>query len=240
MVLVAIIGDADPAHQFHHKVGPARFRRPCVQHLGDVGMVHQRQGLPLRLEPGYHLPGVHAQLDDLESHPAFDRLLLLGHIDQPRSRLHRFFPGACSGQSACPDSLGAPTRRARLVGGAPTGSRNESGFSWASSSACQPGPQSRIARAGLVEEGFTLRPTGPLESLSEKDCLPLDSRVHKQRPLRLQSFMRIPGEKGADEFHEDRRISTASQARAKAHHSLAVRTAMPRTAAASSKVIPVK
>ncbi len=56
---------------------------PRVEHLGDVGMIHQRQRLPLGLEPGHDLLGVHAQLDDLERHPAADRLLLLGHIDHP-------------------------------------------------------------------------------------------------------------------------------------------------------------
>ena len=44
-------------------------------------MVHQRQRLPLGLKPGDDLFGVHAQLDDLERHPAADRLLLLGHIN---------------------------------------------------------------------------------------------------------------------------------------------------------------
>ena len=44
-------------------------------------MVHQRQRLPLGLEPGDDLLGVHAQLDDLERDPAADRLLLLGHVD---------------------------------------------------------------------------------------------------------------------------------------------------------------
>ena len=44
-------------------------------------MVHQRQRLPLGLEPGDDLLGVHAQLDDLERDAAADRLLLLGHIN---------------------------------------------------------------------------------------------------------------------------------------------------------------
>ena len=44
-------------------------------------MVHHRQRLPLRLEPGDDLLGVHAQLDHLEGHFAADRLLLFGHID---------------------------------------------------------------------------------------------------------------------------------------------------------------
>jgi hypothetical protein len=42
-------------------------------------MVHERQGLALGLEPGYHLFGVQAQLDDLECHLTADRLDLLGY-----------------------------------------------------------------------------------------------------------------------------------------------------------------
>ena len=70
-----------PAHQFHHEVRPARLGRAGVEHLGDVRMVHQRQRLPLGLEAGDDLLGVHAQLDDLERHAAAHRLLLLGHVD---------------------------------------------------------------------------------------------------------------------------------------------------------------
>ena len=46
-------------------------------------MIHHRQRLPLRFEPGDDLPGVHAQLDDLERDAAAHRLLLLGHVDHP-------------------------------------------------------------------------------------------------------------------------------------------------------------
>ena len=83
VVLVAVVGDLDAPHQFHDEVGPAGLRGPGIQHLGDVGMVHQRQGLALGFEPGDDLLGVHAQLDDLEGDPAADGLLLLGHIDHP-------------------------------------------------------------------------------------------------------------------------------------------------------------
>ncbi len=81
IVLVAVLGDRDPADQLHHEVGPARLGGPRVEHPGDVRMVHQGQGLPLGLEAGDHLLGVHARLDDLQGHLAADRLLLLGHVD---------------------------------------------------------------------------------------------------------------------------------------------------------------
>ena len=81
LVLVAVLRDGNAVDQFHHEVGPARLGRPGVEHLGDVRVVHQGQGLPLGLEAGDHLPGVHARLDDLQGHLAADRLLLRGHVD---------------------------------------------------------------------------------------------------------------------------------------------------------------
>ena len=89
IVLVAVIGDPDPSHQFHHEVGPAGLGRAGVEHLGDVRVVHQRQRLALGLEPGDDLPRVHAQLDDLEGDPAAHRLLLLGHVHHPAAALRR-------------------------------------------------------------------------------------------------------------------------------------------------------
>ena len=55
---------------------------PGLQHAGDVGVVHQGQGLPLGLEPGDDLPGVHPGLDELDGHQPLDRLGLLGHPDR--------------------------------------------------------------------------------------------------------------------------------------------------------------
>ena len=55
---------------------------PGLEDLSDVGVAHQGQDLPLSIEAGHHLLGVHAQLDDLEGHTPADRLLLLGLIDR--------------------------------------------------------------------------------------------------------------------------------------------------------------
>ena len=79
MFPVAVVVDADALHQFHHEVGPAILGGAGVQHTGDVRMVHQRQRLPLGLEPGDDLFGVHPQLDDLEGDLAPHRLVLLRH-----------------------------------------------------------------------------------------------------------------------------------------------------------------
>ena len=79
--LIAVLGDRHAAHQLHHEVGPARFGRPGIEHLGDVRVIHQGQRLPLGLEAGDDLLGIHARLDDLERHLAPNRLRLLGHED---------------------------------------------------------------------------------------------------------------------------------------------------------------
>ncbi len=83
--LVAVVGDLDAAHQFHDEEGPARVGRAGVEHPGDIGVVHHRERLPLRLKPGDHLLGVHAQLDDLERHAPAHGYCLLGHINHATS-----------------------------------------------------------------------------------------------------------------------------------------------------------
>jgi hypothetical protein len=52
-----------------------------VQHAGDVGVVHQGQRLPFRVEAGQDGLGVHTGLDDLDRDGALDWLGLLGHED---------------------------------------------------------------------------------------------------------------------------------------------------------------
>ena len=81
-VLVAVVGDRHALDQLHDEVGSAASRLAGIEHLGDVRMVHERQGLALGLEAGDHLPGVHARLEDLEGHLTAHRLLLLGHEHQ--------------------------------------------------------------------------------------------------------------------------------------------------------------
>ena len=87
IALVAVVGDGDALDQLHHEIGPTRFGRSGIEHAGDVGVVHKRQGLPLGLEAGDHLFAVHAGLDNLERHAAADRLMLLGQIDDPEAPL---------------------------------------------------------------------------------------------------------------------------------------------------------
>ena len=68
---VAIVRERDALDELHHEERPAGLGGAGVEHPGDVGMVHQRQGLPLGLESGQHGPRVHPGLDHLERHLRF-------------------------------------------------------------------------------------------------------------------------------------------------------------------------
>ena len=62
-VFVAVIGYGKAGNVFHHEIRPSRRRRSGVEDFSYVGMVHQRQGLPLRVKSRHHGSGVHARLD---------------------------------------------------------------------------------------------------------------------------------------------------------------------------------
>ena len=80
LVLIAVLGDRRPFDQLHREIGSSRVGRTGVEHLGDVRMIHQGQGLPLGFEPRHHLARVHAGLDDLQGHFAADGLPLRRHV----------------------------------------------------------------------------------------------------------------------------------------------------------------
>src|SRR4051812_26062610 len=67
---LAVICDGNTFHQLHHEKGPPVFGGAAIEHLCDVWMVHQREGLPLGFEAGHDLLRVHAELDDLQSNAA--------------------------------------------------------------------------------------------------------------------------------------------------------------------------
>ena len=101
----------DPAHQFHHEKGPAGVRRARIQHPRDVGMIHHRQRLPLRLKPGDDALGVHAQLDDLERHLPAHRFLLFRQINRPAAALADFLQQLVTPHPAADLLVGQITRR---------------------------------------------------------------------------------------------------------------------------------
>jgi hypothetical protein len=81
LVLVAVIRDAHAAHQFHHEVRPARVGRARIQHARDVRMIHHRQRLPLRLEPGDDLLVSMPSLMTLSATRRRTGSVLFGHVD---------------------------------------------------------------------------------------------------------------------------------------------------------------
>src|SRR6266542_2859052 len=86
-MLIAVFRDLDPADKFHHEIRTTGFGRPRIKHLGDVGVVHQRQCLPLRFKPGDHALRVHSRLDNFQCDPPPDRFLLFRHVNYPASAL---------------------------------------------------------------------------------------------------------------------------------------------------------
>ena len=58
-----------------------------VERLRDVGVVHHGERLPLALEAGEHLAGVHPAADHLEGDRAAERLELLGLVDRAHPAL---------------------------------------------------------------------------------------------------------------------------------------------------------
>src|SRR6266567_5679938 len=86
-MLIAVFRDLEPTHKLHDEIWATRFGRSCIENLGDVGVVHQRQCLPLSFKPGDHALRVHSRLDDFQSDPPADRLLLFRHVNHPASAL---------------------------------------------------------------------------------------------------------------------------------------------------------
>ena len=80
LLLIAVLRDRGPLDQLHREVRSSRVGRTGIEHLGDVRMIHQGQGLPFGLEPRHHFARVHAGLDDLQGHFAADGFSLRGHV----------------------------------------------------------------------------------------------------------------------------------------------------------------
>src|SRR5262245_28725430 len=80
---VAVRGEWHARHVLHREVRPPLLCRPGIEDLRDARMTHDGERLTLRLEPRDDFAAVHAQLDDLEGHAAYDRRGLLGEIDLP-------------------------------------------------------------------------------------------------------------------------------------------------------------
>ena len=75
---LAVLGDRDAADELHHEVRPPLLRCARVEDPRDARVVHQREGLALRVEAPNDLLRVHPQLEDLQRNVPPHRLFLLG------------------------------------------------------------------------------------------------------------------------------------------------------------------
>jgi hypothetical protein len=87
LFLIAILRDRHALDAFHDKVRPAAGGDASVEHLGDVGVIHDGKGLPLGVEARQHVAAVHAELDELHCNGALDRVFLLRGVDDPHAAL---------------------------------------------------------------------------------------------------------------------------------------------------------
>ena len=85
--LIAVLGERHALHQFHDEERLAGWGDAAVVDAGDVRVVHQRQRLPLGVEPGQHAPRIHPRLDQLQRHLTLDRFGLLGQVDRAHAAL---------------------------------------------------------------------------------------------------------------------------------------------------------
>jgi hypothetical protein len=147
-------------------------------------VIHHPQPLPLRLEPGHHLLGVHAQLDDLQRHASPHRLGLLGDIHHaapafadtlqqlvsPQRLAHRFVGRVgkvqLDGCSHCRriDTIGQYPLRLFVPGEQPP----------------QALAQRQISGARPVQKGSAFRPR-PLPRLADNPLFSIIRKNHKNR-----------------------------------------------------------
>ena len=81
LALVAEVGNRRALHEFHHEERPAVGGGADVENAGDIRVVHHREGLAFRFEPGDDGLRVHPGLDELERDESLHRFDLLGHPD---------------------------------------------------------------------------------------------------------------------------------------------------------------
>ena len=120
MVLVAVVGDLDAAHEFHDKIRAAGLGGTGIEHAGDIGMIHQGERLTFSLKAGDNAFGIHAQLDDLEGDPAVDGFFLVGHEHHAAAAFADFLEQlviADAGAQAFQGGVRAGRRRSRSGGG---------------------------------------------------------------------------------------------------------------------------
>jgi hypothetical protein len=109
--VLTVLQQRHAEHRFHDEVGPPRRRRAGIEYPCNVGMLHQREDLPLRPEARDHAARIHAELDHLEGHGAAHRLELFGQPHHPEAARAEEPGVADNGRSCRPhDGRGCPLR----------------------------------------------------------------------------------------------------------------------------------
>ena len=88
---VAVFGDWHSAYQFHYQIRQLSVRRSSVEDTCNVGMIHQRERLPLEFETSNNLTAIHAGFYDLQSYFSSYWLELLSHINNPHAAFANLF-----------------------------------------------------------------------------------------------------------------------------------------------------
>ena len=154
VVVIAVTDDWRSVDQLHGEVRPAAFRRPGVENLGDIRMLHHCQGLPFQREPGRHLPAVHTRLDDFQCDLAANGVRLLGQPDCAHAAL------ADLAEQLVRSDNRAGSLNARLVGDCSRHLRQVeqvAGPCVAAQEGLDLGAQVRIGAAGPFQVRLTLR-----------------------------------------------------------------------------------
>jgi hypothetical protein len=206
--LVAVLRDWHALDIFHDEEGPTLPGRAAVEHSGDVGMVHQGQGLPLRLEPGQDHPRVQACLDQLDGHLPAHRLGLLGQPHRAHASLADPLEQLVAAGQHMPGGFGGRIHARRpVVGqGRPDPFQKTAGLFLPRQQGLQALADRRRAAASPVEEG------GSVVRLLIQGGFKQFTLGHGARP---PSSMRKPGAFCANNSVPYGRLSSSrSQARA--------------------------
>ncbi len=85
LVFVTILRNGLTLDQFHDEIRMPGIGCPGIKRFGNVRVIHERQGLTLRLKPSHDVTRVHAGLNDLQCHAPPYGLELLGHVHHPHA-----------------------------------------------------------------------------------------------------------------------------------------------------------
>jgi hypothetical protein len=78
---VTVLGDRRAAHDLHREPGVSVLRRAGGKHLGDAGVIHERDGLALGLEPRDNLAAVQLRANHLDGNAPPNGAGFLGLVD---------------------------------------------------------------------------------------------------------------------------------------------------------------